>query len=35
MKSYEVLTNAYVNEVRARNDLPDYLHTMCPIVKWK
>jgi hypothetical protein len=35
MKFYEVITNAYANEVIARNDNPDYLYTFWPFVKVK
>jgi hypothetical protein len=26
MKFYEVITNAYANEIITQNDLPDYAH---------
>jgi len=32
MKFYEVITNAYANEVIVRNDLPDYLCISYPSV---
>jgi hypothetical protein len=35
MKSCEVITDAYDNEVTAWNDLTDYLYTMWPSVKVK
>jgi len=35
MKCYEVITNAYANEVIAQSDLPDYLCTLWPFVKMK
>jgi hypothetical protein len=35
MDFYELITNAYVNEVIAQNDLPAYLCTLWPLVKVK
>jgi len=35
LKCYKVIANAYANEVIARNDLPDYLCTLCPFMKVK
>jgi hypothetical protein len=34
MKFYEVVAPAYVNEVNAQNDLPDYA-ILWTILKWK
>jgi hypothetical protein len=35
MDNNEVITNAYANEISDRNDLPDYLCTLWPFMKWK
>jgi hypothetical protein len=35
MKFYELITDAYANEVSAQNDLPNYLCILWASVTWK